>query len=65
VVNASRSILKAWNTELKNNEASANGKITLEFAAEAARRAAIEMRYAIQAAAHKQQAAQGGFIENH
>ena len=50
VVNASRSILKAWNAELKasgGNEAEA----TVAFAAEAARRAVVEMRDAILAAA--------------
>jgi orotidine-5'-phosphate decarboxylase len=49
VVNASRSILKAWNVELKNSgidEAAAENS----FAAEAARRAVIEMRDAILAA---------------
>jgi orotidine-5'-phosphate decarboxylase len=48
VVNASRSILKAWETELKKSggdEAAA----TNSFAAEAARGAAIEMRDAIRA----------------
>jgi orotidine-5'-phosphate decarboxylase len=52
VVNASRSILKAWSAELKDsggNESTA----TNEFAAEAARRAAIAMRDAIWAAVKK------------
>jgi len=49
VVNASRSILKAWSAELKDSggdEAAANNL----FAAEAARRAALAMRDAIRAA---------------
>jgi len=49
VVNASRSILKAWAAEIKTSggdEAAA----TNVFAAEAARRAAVEMRDAIRAA---------------
>jgi len=49
VVNASRSILKAWNAEAKASgmdEAAA----TVAFASEAARRAIIEMRDAIRAA---------------
>jgi len=50
VVNASRSILKAWSAELKKSGESEGGA-TLAFAAEAARRAAIEMRDAIRDAA--------------
>jgi orotidine-5'-phosphate decarboxylase len=52
VVNASRSILKAWSAELKDsggNESAA----TNTFAAEAARKAAIAMRDAIGAAVKK------------
>ena len=52
VVNASRSILKAWSAELKDSggdEAAA----TNSFAAEAARRAALAMRDAIRAAVKK------------
>jgi orotidine-5'-phosphate decarboxylase len=49
VVNASRSILKAWETELKKS--GGDGSVAANtFAAEAARRAAIEMRDAIRAA---------------
>jgi len=50
VVNASRSILKAWSAEIK----AAGGdesEATIGFAAEAARRAVVEMRDAIRAAA--------------
>jgi orotidine-5'-phosphate decarboxylase len=50
VVNASRSILKAWTTELKAAGKSADGpdcEAPNSFAAEAARKAAIEMRDAI------------------
>jgi len=67
VVNASRSILKAWSAELqKTGEKSPNGKsIDTTFAAEAARRAALEMRDAIRSAVHKQQAAHGGSVGNH
>jgi len=50
VVNASRSILKAWNAELKASGAS-EAEATLGFAAEAARRAVVEMRDAIRCAA--------------
>ncbi|MCL2479651.1 MAG: hypothetical protein FWF22_09120, partial [Treponema sp.] len=50
VVNASRSILKAWNAELKISGGS-ELEVTGSFAAEAARRAAIEMRDAIRKAA--------------
>jgi orotidine-5'-phosphate decarboxylase len=50
VVNASRSILKAWETELKKSGGDVSGAVN-SFAAEAARRAAIEMRDAIRAAA--------------
>jgi orotidine-5'-phosphate decarboxylase len=49
VVNASRSILKAWETELKKSGGDVSAA-TNSFAAEAARRAAIEMRDAIRAA---------------
>jgi orotidine-5'-phosphate decarboxylase len=50
VVNASRSILKAWTAELKAAGKSADGadcEATNKFAAEAARKAAVEMRDAI------------------
>jgi orotidine-5'-phosphate decarboxylase len=52
VVNASRSILRAWNTELAN---SGGGEETADnaFAAGAARKAALAMRGAIQQAARK------------
>jgi orotidine-5'-phosphate decarboxylase len=49
VVNASRSILKAWETELKKSGGDVSGAAN-SFVAEAARRAAIEMRDAIRAA---------------
>jgi len=49
VVNASRSILKAWNAELKLSGGD-EGSATNAFAAEAARRATLEMRDAIRAA---------------
>jgi orotidine-5'-phosphate decarboxylase len=49
VVNASRSILKAWETELKKTGGDVP-EASNSFAAEAARRAAIEMRDAIRAA---------------
>jgi len=49
VVNASRSILKAWEAELKKSGGDVSGAVN-SFAAEAARRAAIEMRDAIRAA---------------
>jgi len=49
VVNASRSILKAWETELKKNGGDV-ATATISFAADVARRAAIEMRDAIRAA---------------
>ena len=52
VVNASRSILKAWNAEIKDSGGD-ESTATTTFAAEAARRAAIEMRDAIRAAAKK------------
>jgi len=52
VVNASRSILKAWNAEIKDS-GSDESTATTTFAAEAARRAAIAMRDAIRAAAKK------------
>ncbi|GHV37829.1 orotidine 5'-phosphate decarboxylase [Spirochaetia bacterium] len=54
VVNASRSILKAWTAELKAAGKSAEGadcEAGNRFAAEAARRATIEMRDAIRSAA--------------
>jgi len=48
VVNASRSILKAWGTELEKAGVDATGKnVDIAYAAEAARRAVIEMRSAI------------------
>jgi orotidine-5'-phosphate decarboxylase len=49
VVNASRSIIKAWNAELKKRGGSAETADTA-FAAEAARNAALAMRDAIMAA---------------
>jgi orotidine-5'-phosphate decarboxylase len=49
VVNASRSILKAWEAELKKSGGEGSAA-TNSFAAEAARRAAIEMRDAIRTA---------------
>jgi orotidine-5'-phosphate decarboxylase len=52
VVNASRSILKAWNAEIKDSGGD-ESTATTTFAAEAARRAAIAMRDAIRAAAKK------------
>jgi len=52
VVNASRSILKAWNAEIKASGGD-EGSATNTFAAEAARRATIEMRDAIRAAVQK------------
>jgi len=51
VVNASRSILKAWETELKKTGGDVSGAAN-SFTAEAARRAVIEMRDAIQNAIH-------------
>nr|AGS52330.1 orotidine-phosphate decarboxylase [uncultured bacterium contig00063] len=51
VVNASRSILKAWSGELKSEGGDAS--VTNAFAAEAARRAVIAMRDAIRTAAIK------------
>jgi orotidine-5'-phosphate decarboxylase len=48
VVNASRSILKAWETELKKTGGDLLAA-TITFAAEAAHRAAVEMRDAIRA----------------
>jgi len=54
VVNASRSILKAWETELKKSGGDESGA-TNSFAAEAARRAAIEMRDAIRRAMSNEQ----------
>ncbi|MCL2762052.1 MAG: orotidine-5'-phosphate decarboxylase [Treponema sp.] len=56
VVNASRSILKAWSEELKvsgGGGGADESAATIEFAAEAARRATITMRDAILAAAKK------------
>jgi orotidine-5'-phosphate decarboxylase len=50
VVNASRSILKAWTTELAQSGGSAE-TAGLAFASEAARKAAVEMRDAIRKAA--------------
>jgi orotidine-5'-phosphate decarboxylase len=52
VVNASRSILKAWNAEIKDSGGDESAA-TNTFAAEAARRAAIAMRDAIWAATKK------------
>jgi len=52
VVNASRSILRAWNAELKASGADESAA-TNAFAAEAARRAVVEMRDAILAAVKK------------
>jgi len=49
VVNASRSILKAWETDLKKSGGDVSAA-TNSFAAEAACRAAVEMRDAIRAA---------------
>jgi len=49
VVNASRSILKAWETELKKSGGDVSAAVN-SFAAEAARRAVIEMRDAIKRA---------------
>jgi len=49
VVNASRSILKAWNAEMQKSGAD-ESTATIAFAAEAARRAVVEMRDAILAA---------------
>ena len=49
VVNASRSLLKAWATEIKASGGDEK-TVTNVFAAEAARRAAVEMRDAIRAA---------------
>jgi orotidine-5'-phosphate decarboxylase len=54
VVNASRSILKAWEAELKKTGGDVSG-VTNSFAAEAARRAAIEMRDAIRRAMSNEQ----------
>ena len=51
VVNASRSILRAWSAEISSSGAD-EGTVTGAFAAEAARRAAVTMRDAIQAAAN-------------
>jgi orotidine-5'-phosphate decarboxylase len=45
-VNASRSILKAWNAEIKDSGGD-EGSATNIFAAEAARRATLAMRDAI------------------
>jgi orotidine-5'-phosphate decarboxylase len=53
VVNASRSILKAWEAELKKKDGDGAAAANT-FAAEAARRAAIEMRDAIRAASKLQ-----------
>jgi len=52
VVNASRSILKAWSAELKDSGGD-EAAVTNSFAAEAARRAALAMRDAIRAAVKK------------
>jgi orotidine-5'-phosphate decarboxylase len=52
VVNASRSILKAWNAEIKDSGGDESAA-TNAFAAEAARRATIEMRDAIRVAVQK------------
>jgi len=52
VVNASRSILKAWNAEIQKSGAD-EATATNAFAAEAARRAVIDMRDAILAAVKK------------
>ena len=52
VVNASRSILKAWNAEIKDSGGD-ESTATNTFAAEAARRAAIAMRDAIRTATKK------------
>ena len=52
VVNASRSILKAWNEEIKNS-GDDTASATNRFAGDAARRAAVTMRDAIRAAADK------------
>ena len=49
VVNASRSILKAWNEEIKNSGGD-KGSVTNKFTGEAARRAAVTMRDAIRTA---------------
>jgi orotidine-5'-phosphate decarboxylase len=49
VVNASRSILKAWSAEIRNSGAD-ESTVTNTFAAEAAQRAALAMRDAIWAA---------------
>ena len=59
VVNASRSILRAWSTELKNSGKNSGGDDVIDaaFAAEAGRRAAIEMRDAIRKAVTEKQAA--------
>jgi len=52
VVNASRSILKAWNAEIKDSDGD-EGSATNTFAAEAARRATLAMRDAIRTAIKK------------
>jgi orotidine-5'-phosphate decarboxylase len=52
VVNASRSILKAWSAEVRNSGAD-ESTVTNTFAAEASRRAALAMRDAIWAAVKK------------
>jgi len=52
VVNASRSILKAWSAELKDSGGD-EAAVTNLFAAEAARKAALTMRDAIRAAVKK------------
>ena len=66
VVNASRSILKAWSAELEKTgkDIPAGKAAALTFAAEASRRAVLEMRDAIQNAVQKQQEASGVKIEN-
>jgi orotidine-5'-phosphate decarboxylase len=55
VVNASRSIIKAWSAELAAAEKDSRSEelATLQFAADAARRAALEMRDALRVAASK------------
>jgi len=52
VVNASRSILKAWNAEIKDSGGDESAA-TITFAAEAARRATLTMRDAIRMAVQK------------
>jgi orotidine-5'-phosphate decarboxylase len=52
VVNASRSILRAWSAELKAGAVDP-GAVDLDYAAAAARRAVIQMRDALRAAARR------------